>query len=62
MIQKQQEKKATVLAYLAATKKIRYKYANLPPVKERLIVFSIVDKVNKLYDTSLTPETTDTRL
>ena len=61
MVRKQQNKNAIELAYLAVMNKIRYEQEHVPE-KERQTVVSIVDQVDRRYDTSLTPETTRRRL
>ena len=62
MVRKQQNKEAVELAYLAAAmNKIRYKKEHVPEKKRQTIV-SVVDQVNRLYDTSLTPKTTRRQL
>ena len=61
MIRKQQNKEAIELAYFAAIPKIRYEQEHVLEKEWQTVVF-IVDQVNRLYDTSLTPETPSRRL
>ena len=61
MVRKQQHKEAVEFVYSAVMNKIRYEREHLPE-KDRQSVVSIVEEVNRHYDTSLTPETTRRRL